>query len=242
MTYDDALDVHLDHAMPDLESRGLRGTFYVPTRLPRPTAWAQRPGDWCAAARRGHEIANHTQYHPCSRLYIFSNKSTSPLEAYTPARLEAELRGAAADIRAVTGVNQPTSFAYPCCHDWVGPEHASARPIAAGLFPASRGGPERALADPWTCDFDCLPAWMMLGIRPLASILALIEEAAERRQWAILMFHGVGGGHRINVRRAVHQSLCAYLHENRRRIWCDTVVNVAQHLRTATGRAWGGGA
>src|SRR3982751_5926104 len=64
LTYDDALDAHLDHAMPDLEAAELRGTFYIPTR--RENAWRTRPDEWKAAHGRGHEIANHTQYHPCS--------------------------------------------------------------------------------------------------------------------------------------------------------------------------------
>lgn len=29
LTYDDALDVHLDHVIPQLDSSGFKGTFYL---------------------------------------------------------------------------------------------------------------------------------------------------------------------------------------------------------------------
>jgi sialate O-acetylesterase len=82
LTYDDALAVHLDTAMPQLESFGLRGTFYIPTRASMADAWRERPADWRAAAERGHEIANHTQYHPCSITHDWVKPNFS-LESYS---------------------------------------------------------------------------------------------------------------------------------------------------------------
>ena len=62
LTYDDALNVHLDNAIPLLDSLGLKGTFYL-------TAFAQgskdRIADWRKAATNGHEMGNHTLFHPC---------------------------------------------------------------------------------------------------------------------------------------------------------------------------------
>ena len=60
LTYDDALPSQLDIAMPQLDASGLRGTFFLkgtlaPADLPR----------WRAAAAAGHELGNHSIYHPC---------------------------------------------------------------------------------------------------------------------------------------------------------------------------------
>src|SRR5690242_322834 len=62
LTYDDALNVDLDNAIPVLDSLGLKATFYLSgysgtlnTRL----------NDWRAIAANGHELGNHTLFHPC---------------------------------------------------------------------------------------------------------------------------------------------------------------------------------
>ena len=63
LTYDDALNVHLDHAVPILDSLGLKATFYLSGYFP---AFRERVADWKAAAAKGHELGNHTLFHPCT--------------------------------------------------------------------------------------------------------------------------------------------------------------------------------
>src|SRR5688572_14422385 len=62
ITYDDALHVHLDNAIPVLDSLGLKATFYLSGYSP---GCSERLADWKVAASRGHELANHTLFHPC---------------------------------------------------------------------------------------------------------------------------------------------------------------------------------
>ena len=62
LTYDDALNVHLSNAIPALDSFGLKGTFYISDYFGG--LKAQLP-KWKAASANGHELANHTVYHPC---------------------------------------------------------------------------------------------------------------------------------------------------------------------------------
>ena len=62
LTYDDALNVHLDNAIPLLDSLGLKGTFYLTAFAP---AIKNRIGDWRKVAANGHELGNHTLFHPC---------------------------------------------------------------------------------------------------------------------------------------------------------------------------------
>lgn len=232
LTYDDALSVHLDHAMPDLEACDLCGTFYIPTRSSPGGAWDRRPADWKGASSRGHEIGNHTCHHPCSRSKPWVRPGNA-LEDYDLARIEAELHDASDDIAAVVGTH-PTSFAYTCCQDWVGPEHTSFRPLASRLFPASRGGGNR-LADLSDLDLSFVPALGIVESMPLDEILRFIDSAATRRGWAVLMFHGVGGGHNANCSRDTHQAICRYLQTRRDSLWCDTFVNVALRIRQASG-------
>src|SRR5690606_3789485 len=152
MTYDDALNEQIDHAAVDLEAAGLRGTFYTPTVTG--VVWASRLGEWGDLARRGHELGNHTRNHPCAIRHSFIKPNFS-LEAYNETRMEQELLDASKELAAVDG-QAVRSYAYTCCEDFVGPEHASYRPMVARLFPGARGGGDE-LADPWTADLSYVP-------------------------------------------------------------------------------------
>ena len=65
LTYDDGVDIHLDHAIPDLNAADLHGTFYIPGRS---TSLYERMEEWRAAAEHGHELGNHSLVHPCARV------------------------------------------------------------------------------------------------------------------------------------------------------------------------------
>ena len=62
LTYDDAINEHFDNAIPVLDSLGLKATFYI-------TAFSQsmqtRLNDWKKITAKGHELGNHTLFHPC---------------------------------------------------------------------------------------------------------------------------------------------------------------------------------
>src|ERR1700712_1686769 len=62
ITYDDALDVDLDNAIPVLDSLSLKATFYLSGYS---GALNKRIPEWRAIAKNGHELGNHTLYHPC---------------------------------------------------------------------------------------------------------------------------------------------------------------------------------
>src|SRR5258708_28924157 len=91
LTYDDALNVHLDNVIPLLDSLGLKATFYLSGYFP---GSRQRIADWRKAAANGHELGNHTLYHPCignqpGREWV---NSENDMSKYTVRRLEDEIR------------------------------------------------------------------------------------------------------------------------------------------------------
>ena len=57
LTFDDARPVHLDVAIPELNKRHLRGSFFVIVSK------LTRMDDWRMAASEGHEIGNHSVSH-----------------------------------------------------------------------------------------------------------------------------------------------------------------------------------
>ena len=62
LTYDDAIDQHLDNAVPILDSLGLKASFYITASSPSIQA---RMKEWRQLAANGHELGNHTLFHPC---------------------------------------------------------------------------------------------------------------------------------------------------------------------------------
>ena len=63
LSYDDALNNQLDNAIPALNAHNLKASFYVLLNSP---AMYERLEDWRAVAKRGHELGNHSVYHPYS--------------------------------------------------------------------------------------------------------------------------------------------------------------------------------
>src|SRR5688572_10649277 len=64
-TFDDRLESAVDVVLPDLNTEGLVGTFYVFQETPaHPPLTPLYKAKWRALARNGHEIGNHTRNHP----------------------------------------------------------------------------------------------------------------------------------------------------------------------------------
>jgi peptidoglycan/xylan/chitin deacetylase (PgdA/CDA1 family) len=62
LTYDDAIDVDLDNVLPALDSLKLKGTFYL---IGSSDVVNKRVNEWRLAAKHGHELGNHSMFHPC---------------------------------------------------------------------------------------------------------------------------------------------------------------------------------
>jgi sialate O-acetylesterase len=228
LTYDDGVDVHLDHAIPDLEAVNLRGTFYIPGSS---TSLAARMDEWRAAEKRGHELGNHSIFHPCLRISAKGARrawlaAERELERYTVPQMIAELRAMNTTLLAVDGQHSRT-YAYNCSDQMAGGKSFvdALRP----LFPAARGGEDRELADPRTVDLHFVPSWMVDRVSG-EEMIRFVEDAIAGGSLAVFMFHGVGGGHNINVDREAHRALLAWLSANRDRVWTDTFHNVMRHV------------
>src|SRR5687768_2952303 len=239
LTYDDGLAEQLDRAIPDLDAAGLRATFFIHTGPRSPTLHA-RPDEWRAAFARGHEFGNHTVHHPCSGRHAWVKPNFS-LEAYSHERIESELLEATRAIDGLLGSAGPRSYAYTCHEDFVGPGRASYHPIVARLFPAARGGEgstERPLIDPMDCDFAYLPSWTIGPSVRADQILAHLDDAVARGRWAVLTFHGVGGGHDLDVSRDAHRAVLRHIALRADDLYCDTFLNVAMNIRETMRRPW----
>jgi peptidoglycan/xylan/chitin deacetylase (PgdA/CDA1 family) len=234
LTYDDGVDVHLDHAAPDLEAAGLRGTFFVPGHS---ESLAKRLPEWRALAARGHELGNHAIFHPCLRNVPQGGRAwvrpEYALESYTVERIRAEAAAMSTTLLAVDGETIRT-FAYNCGDTTAGGQSYvdALRP----LFLAARAGEDRIVADVPALDPMVVPSWMVQNVSGDAMI-AFVKKALEAGGLAVFMFHGVGGGHSIDISREAHQKLLAWLAANRQEVWTDTFRNVMTHVVAERKRA-----
>ena len=226
LTFDDAAPSHRQIAIPLLNQYQLNGTFYVNVGG---SGWLNHIPFWRAAAEQGHEIGNHSIHHPCSQNFDFVSPEYA-VENYSVGQYEAEVVEASRRIGEAIPDQKALSYCYPCYHSWVGSgaTRQSIVPVIARHFPAGRGGGERP-NHPEKCELEYLWAWAVENVTGQAMI-AYVEAAVQQGRWAVLCFHGVGGDH-LRVEADEFEILLQHLAANRKRIWTETLVNVALRVR-----------
>jgi peptidoglycan/xylan/chitin deacetylase (PgdA/CDA1 family) len=227
LTYDDGMDTHLDHAAPDLEAAGLRGTFFVPGHS---ESLAKRMPEWRALGARGHELANHAIFHPCLRKPASGPprewvRPEYALEGYTVERIRDEAAAMNTTLLAVDGGTVRT-FAYNCCDTTAGGRSYvdALRP----LFLAARAGEDRIAADVARLDPMLVPSWAAENVTG-TKLVAFAQQAVDAGGLAVFQFHGIGGQW-ISVSREAHRELVAWLAANRGTVWAGTFREVMAHV------------
>lgn len=224
LTFDDARPSQLDPGLPLLAQGGARATFYVSPHRVR-----ERPDEWRAALKAGHEIGHHTLSHPCTGNYAFSRKNA--LETYNLPRMERDLDAATAEIRSLLGMT-PASFAYPCGQTYVGRGESlhSYIPLIAKRFLCGRGYLNEAANDPDICDLAYL---MGAGYDqlPFDSVKALLDNAAREGRWLILVGHDIGPRKFQSVESDILLATCRYANDPTNGLWLAPVHEIARHVQ-----------
>ena len=226
LTYDDALHVHLDHAVPILDSLGLKATFYLSGYS---TAIHNRISEWRKAAQKGHELGNHTLFHPCTggmpgREFV---KKDYDLSTYSISRIEDEVKMTNTLLSAIDGKTKRT-FAYPCSDTKIGDvyylkniEHqfTGARAVRTEM-------PQLAEAQLYN-----LGSYMVNG-QTGDELIAQVKAGIQKGALLVFLFHGVGGEHNLNVSLAAHRQLLRFLKENAANVEVATMTAVAERIKT----------
>jgi len=229
LSYDDALASQLDHALPALDALGLKATFYL--TLASETV-ARRLPEWRAAAARGHELGNHSLFHPCSR-GLPGREWVAPhrdLDRISVAAQREELLMANAMLQAIDGRSERT-FTVPC-----GDLLASGQPYlpaVRGVFigiKARSGGVAEDMARLDPEDVGTADPTDATG----EQLIALVEQAAARGTLVSITFHGVGGDY-LSVSKPAHAALLRHLAAHPERFWVDSFVNLMRHVRKLRG-------
>ena len=227
LTYDDAIDVDLDNAVPALDSLGLRGTFYLIGSSP---VVNKRLPEWRKAAQRGHELGNHALMHPCDgslpgRGFVTPDND---LSKYTVSRAVSEVRAMSTMLQAIDGKTRRT-FAYPCgdrqiggvnFYDQLKNDFVAARGVTGGLQTAAQ------------VQLDNVDSYMING-QNAQYMIDLVKQAQQSHTLLVFLFHGVGGGHSLTVDLAAHRQLLRYLKAHEKDIYVAPMVEVAEKIRVA---------
>lgn len=226
LTYDDGLQVHLNNAIPALDSFGLKATFYISDYFDGLNA---RLFNWRKAAANGHELANHTVFHPCTgnlpgRSFV---KPDYDLNNYTAKRMTDEIKTMNNILKAIDG-NSKRTFAYPCGDTKIN-DSAYIDPLKPA-FVAARGVKSEMLSMD-KIDLFNIGCYMVNG-QSGEELITLVKKAVASHTLLVFLFHGVGGEHSLNVSLPAHRQLLQYLKKNQQHIWIAPMLEVAAYIKT----------
>ncbi len=225
LTYDDALNTHLDNVIPLLDSLEFKGTFYLSASFP---GSRNRLEDWKKAANEGHELANHTLWHPClgnlpGRNWVHGEND---MNNYTVQRMINECRMTNIFLQALDGKTERT-FAYPC-GDMVIHDTAYIDSMRNDFIAARAVREQMHTIDKINLyNIDCYA----MNNATAAQMIELVKQAMQTNTLLVFLFHGVGGEHAINVSLEAHRGLLNYLKQNEKDIWIAPMIDVAKYVK-----------
>lgn len=229
LTYDDALPCHHRSVAPFLQSHGMRGTFYVTVC----SRFLEETDAWRQVAKDGHELGNHTLFHPC---YGAKGEPISWLDAgynlrhYSPARWKDEVRVANWALQQVDG-RARRSFGNTCHNRWIGEGDSliCLDTLMLEHFVAARGAHSGRAVDPTAPDFTNLGT-KGASRRTFVELREELSGVREAGAWMIYTMHAVGQGDSGHfIEEEEHRQLVEWLAAEGD-LWVAPVAEIATWL------------
>jgi peptidoglycan-N-acetylglucosamine deacetylase len=225
LTYDDAIDQHLDNAVPVLDSLGLKATFYI-------TAYSKsiqtRMPEWKRLPDHGHELGNHTLFHPCfggpDRSWV---KPEYDLRNYSVQRMIDETRMTNIFLQSLDGKTRRT-FAFTCGDMKIGDTlfiDSLKKDFVAAR--ATRNEMHK-INEIDLYNVDCFVVNGETG----SQLIGWARKAMETNSLLVILFHGVGGGNALNVSLAAHREFLLFLKQNEKDIMIVPMITVSDYIRS----------
>ncbi len=222
LTYDDAIAQQLDNAVPVLDSLQLKATFYLTAYFAK-----DRLRDWKNVAAKGHELGNHTLFHPCNggkgREWV---KPDYDLKQYTLQRMVDETRMTNVFLHAIDGKTKRT-FAYTCGDMRIG-DTSFINSMKDDFVAARAVRNEMHTIDKIDLyNVDCY----MVNNNTAAQMIQWVKKAEATNSLLVILFHGVGGGNSLNVQVTEHSKFLHYLKQHEEHIWITTMLDAAENIK-----------
>ena len=224
LTYDDAIDQHLDNAVPALDSLGLKATFYITAFS---TSMQTRLQEWKNLAGKGYELGNHTLYHPCDASMSGRGwvQPENDLSKYTVKRMENEMRMTNLFLQSLDGKTKRT-FAFTCGDTKIGDSS-----FINGMkkdFVAARNvrNEMHKINEVDLYNVDCY----VVNNNSFEEMKLWVDKAIQTNSLLVILFHGVGGGNDLNVSLDAHRKILGYIKQNEKDIYTAPMLEVAEHI------------
>jgi sialate O-acetylesterase len=224
LTYDDAIDQHLNNAVPLLDSLKLKATFYITAFS---ASMQSRLSEWKRLPAKGYELGNHTLYHPCvggkGREWVAPEYD---LNKYTVRRMVDETRMTNLFLQSLDGKTKRT-FAYTCGDMKIGDTSFIER--MKDDFVAARAvrNQMHKINEIDLYNVDCYLVNGQTG----AQLIEWAKKAIETNSLLVILFHGVGGGNALNVELPAHREFLIWLKKNQKDIWIAPMIEVAGFIK-----------
>lgn len=217
LSYDDALISQIDNVIPALDEHNLKASFYLTLASPVVNGQLNK---WRDAAKNGHELGNHTLYHPC-RGSLPNREWVSPqhdIDKKNIAQMLEEVTLANSFLKAIDGKDKRT-FTTPCL-DYKTKDGNYVTAIRP-MFVAVKGyNPQLAEK------FDRI--YMPENVTG-KQLISYVKKAEQEGGIANILFHGIGGDHLV-VSKKAHTELLQFLADNQDKYWTDTYINIMQYV------------
>ncbi|MFT7006993.1 MAG: peptidoglycan/xylan/chitin deacetylase (PgdA/CDA1 family) [Colwellia sp.] len=225
LAYDDALNSHLDHALPALNKLNLKASFYL--TLSSLTV-DKRLEEWRRAAKQGHELGNHSINHACrgslpNREWV---QAHNDLDKKKYDEIIQEIQTANILLKAIDGETLRT-FTVPCADQFV--ENKNYVHALHDSFVGIKSHVGKVGKNQSSINVMDAAVWSPSG-NSAAELIAYAKQAALYGTIANFTFHGVGGDH-LPVSIKAHQELLDFLAKNKEIYWVDTYRNISLYIK-----------
>lgn len=226
LTYDDGLTSHVNNAAPALNKYGLKGTFFLIAAFESVKTEMKK---WKALAAYGHELGNHTLYHPCSGERYDWVEKDNDLDKYSLRQITREIRLASVVLKALDNQDYKRTYAYTCGdHNVSGVSFkTSLQPIVSAARNVSN---QQTLVSINEVDLYDVQSWGP-NEPSLEELISYVDAIIEKETLSTITFHDIGGKH-LNVSKENHEALLKYLKKNQDKIWVATFKEATDYLRS----------
>ncbi|MDH7460501.1 polysaccharide deacetylase family protein [Chitinophagaceae bacterium 26-R-25] len=234
LTYDDGLQTQLTNVIPQLDSLGLKATFFLPSiqGSSQSDVIGQTPEavvGWTNAAKSGHELANHTLFHACPEKLGWQ-KSFS-VETYTVEKIIAEIKIDNSILAMLDPGRKERSFAYPCGNFLIGDTDYSSIIKKQQLVTYARasGDSTSIITNFRNMDPMKVPSWHVWTGTTLNELIAFAEKVRKAGGMGVYTFHGIGG-QVFHVSSETHRAFLAYLKAHQDDYWVATFSEAMDYV------------
>lgn len=231
LTYDDGLQSQLNIAIPQLNQFKCKGTFFLTGNLNQKDIVR-----WGDAAKDGHELGNHTLYHPCLSSVISSDTHYQS-ESYNARIMLREISVMNNFLFAMDHKSSTRTYAYPCSETSVGGKDYTDTLAHSGLIKYARaGGDSNSVITQFSqLNKFVVPAWGFANHPEGEQLISFVKKVQRAEGMGVFMFHGVGGDY-LQVSADAHKKLLQYLNDQQKDVWVATFREVMDYITKETSK------